>query len=87
MRRIYKEARSTWIYLGEAAEESHLIPDLIKRILGSGLSRSSDTVRSVAFTYTVLPPLGDRAWKALNALFRRPWFGRVWVIQEAALAY
>lgn len=28
----------------------------------------------------------ERDWKALDALLKRPWFNRRWVIQEIALA-
>ncbi|KAL8747012.1 MAG: hypothetical protein Q9190_001052 [Brigantiaea leucoxantha] len=83
MRRIYEYAHTTWIYLGEEADESHRVPDLIARILEVD-KRLFNT--GLALTFTQLPPLGDAYWKALNALLRRPWFSRVWVIQEAALA-
>lgn len=32
-------------------------------------------------------PYDDATWAALIALFRRPWFSRVWVLQEALLAH
>lgn len=33
-----------------------------------------------------LPPHGDPAWAALVRFLQRPWFSRVWVIQEVMLA-
>jgi hypothetical protein len=33
-----------------------------------------------------LPPRGYRAWKALRELINRPWFSRIWVIQEVVVA-
>lgn len=33
----------------------------------------------------LLPDENDPGWKALHSLFERPWFLRVWIIQEFAL--
>ncbi|KAF8850448.1 hypothetical protein BDZ45DRAFT_679801 [Acephala macrosclerotiorum] len=42
-----------------------------------GINRLSDVY---------LPPHGSTAWAALRALINRPWFSRIWVIQEVAVA-
>ncbi|KAK8157784.1 heterokaryon incompatibility protein-domain-containing protein [Phyllosticta citrichinensis] len=34
----------------------------------------------------VLPKAGSKAWQALAAVLRRPWFMRMWVIQEVVLS-
>lgn len=34
----------------------------------------------------ILPPVGSKTWTALVNLFKRPWFFRVWVIQEVVMA-
>jgi hypothetical protein len=87
MRNIYEGATSTFVHLGEAADNSHLVPDLVKEILKTGLQDSYDRGWIVSFELRdVLPPLSSPSWKALDALFRRPWFQRVWVIQEAVLS-
>jgi hypothetical protein len=33
-----------------------------------------------------LPPRGDKSWAALRDLLNRPWFSRIWVIQEVVVA-
>lgn len=33
-----------------------------------------------------LPPAGHRPWKSFRAFLQRPWFTRVWIIQEAVAA-
>ena len=33
-----------------------------------------------------LPPLTKQAWSSLQAIIQRPWFTRVWVVQEVVLA-
>lgn len=42
-----------------------------------GINRLSDVY---------LPPRGYGAWKALRELINRPWFSRIWVIQEVVVA-
>lgn len=87
MRRIYQNAESTLICLGDEYEDSNLVPHLIQEILRGGFDDPDERGWAVAIERAdgVLS-LENPAWGALNALFRRPWFKRVWVIQEAALA-
>lgn len=90
MRQIYQNATAVLIYLGEEAEDSHLIPSLVRQTLGE-VTMSADSLEAV-LSKVQEPPLGDplwtnlRLWRAWGAFVSRPWFSRVWVIQEAVLA-
>jgi len=79
MQRIYQQAGRVAIYLGEEAEDSQLVPLLIRAESGRA-SQVEDLAEQDSFL------LMDRAKRAFEILLRRPWFTRVWVIQEVALA-
>ncbi|KAF4500396.1 heterokaryon incompatibility het-6 [Fusarium agapanthi] len=70
---IYKSARQVVVWLGDAADDSHLV-----------FQHLNDETIPDSF-HSGLPPPEDkrRAW---SALVIRPWFFRTWVIQEIALA-
>ncbi|KAF4997561.1 hypothetical protein FGRMN_3766 [Fusarium graminum] len=69
---IYKSARQVIVWLGEAADNSHLVFEHLKDSLDESLDDPPVVTESKR-----------RAW---NALVKRPWFFRTWVIQEISLA-
>lgn len=99
MDRIYQNARRTIIWLGASGQDSEnafaLMDKLVeisetskdmghqrptagsKRIITKGI-KSLDSVG--------LPPVGHPSWKSIKHFFQRPWFTRIWVIQEVALS-
>ncbi|KAF5672652.1 heterokaryon incompatibility het-6 [Fusarium circinatum] len=70
---IYKSARQVVVWLGDAADDSHLV-----------FQHLNDETIPDSF-HSGSPPPEDkrRAW---SALVKRPWFFRTWVIQEIVLA-
>ncbi|SPJ72252.1 related to heterokaryon incompatibility protein het-6 [Fusarium torulosum] len=70
---IYKSARQVVVWLGEAADDSHLVFEHLK----------DDTIEG-SFPNNPVPTKEKR--RAWNSLVKRPWFFRTWVIQEIALA-
>jgi Heterokaryon incompatibility protein (HET) len=83
MRRIYKTAHAVCIWLGEEADDSALALDVINQI-------TRPPARGPGEASTAYPNVPDeerlRSWKALSALFRRPWWERAWIRQEVTLA-
>ena len=107
MTQIYRQARTTYVYLGEpedqphspnavdalekwilararAAAETHIsISDLIS-LMHNNRDTTVDTLLRDVLSASTFP---DRrqvaAWMAWQLLFTRPWFSRIWVIQEA----
>jgi hypothetical protein len=66
-------ATNVWIWLGEAADNSDAAMKYIRNI------------RAIDFDDpNYAPP--EPIWKAIKLLWDRPWFGRLWVVQEALLA-
>jgi hypothetical protein len=82
MRRIYKRASSVQVWLGEEADDSSVAIDLLV-MLGAPPKHApgEKTITYPSFTEVEVM----RNWDALRALFRRPWWERVWIRQEIAL--
>lgn len=68
MRKIYNGAASVLIWLGDEVDESSMAFELIPRL--------SRTVGTDIGSWTA------KERRALEALLSRPWFGRMWILQE-----
>lgn len=94
MRDIYKQARGVLVWVGREADNSSLGVDLVQTVgrlllnmLPNGvLDPFGDNARIVRQIVDKLPETDDDAWCALRELIKRPWFTRVWIIQELTLA-
>jgi hypothetical protein len=88
---IFQAARRVIVWLGNAHSDSHVAMDLIRKFIAAKQQISELSPR-VYFTGEDLAKLGlpntltDAPWLSLRALFRRPWFYRIWVVQEVAVA-
>jgi hypothetical protein len=69
MSTIYLHAHSVTIWLGPAADDSELAMQVMNE-LGSGSP------------YEKMPVLQGQVLRAFNHLLNRPWWSRVWIIQE-----
>ncbi|KAI1869195.1 uncharacterized protein JN550_005825 [Neoarthrinium moseri] len=79
MTRIYHGADSIIVYLGESADNSDTALDWIQ-----DLDQPTDYSKYETFSRGSKLPSVDRP--SVEALFRRPWFRRIWVLQEITLA-
>ena len=75
MDKVYTEASSVCVWLGEAKDDSQLALNFISRVVNL-----DDFDRLVADRRT------PHEWAALSKLMKRAWFSRRWVVQEIALA-
>ena len=86
---IYQRATSVIVWLGNEANDSKMAMDQIEN-----LAQATSLIPDPASTriwdgdipFLGLPPGTDPVWPALGHLYRRAWFGRLWVFQEAVLA-
>jgi hypothetical protein len=84
---IFQKAKQVVVWLGEEENDSDSGFELAKKILDLVVSDPSlfnltaNNLKKVG-----LPWWNDRSWRALGAIFLRPWFRRVWVIQEVVKA-
>ena len=75
MAKIYKHAKSVFVWLGREGEESNIGMNFIPRIP----EQEQEGMLSVRGS-------DPNQWGAFVALMRREWFTRRWVVQEIALA-
>lgn len=95
MGKIYRAARKVIVWLGEDFQvlgdgsKFDLKPGL--RLAGQILDKMHE-IPNLKYDWSTLsgsshlPKAGNKHWQALAAILRRPWFGRMWVIQEVVLS-
>lgn len=87
MRGVYQQAEKVVISLGGPSKDSAKAIDFVE-ILERGLGNLYHRGASIS-EEALIEELGYRwpgpSWTALNELFRRHWFSRVWVVQEVAV--
>ena len=88
MGQVYRQAQLVIADIGEETNDSELGLNHGMRIY-EALTRLDKSVRIIScdeYDSHGLPPLGDVGWAAWSRLLTRPWFTRLWIIQEFALA-
>jgi WD repeat-containing protein 55 len=87
MGKIYRRAWNTLVWLGEEADNSSYAIDTILTINASLQSNTDETAPALEeFGRISLPAPGSQRWLDLSKLLSRPWFQRVWIIQETVLS-
>jgi ankyrin repeat protein len=93
MKYIYKAAECVVVWLGEGTEESDLVMDSMKRLQDYTIQVEGDWRHSAQIWMHVQAGLGDidmhqiDKWrKGMELMLRRPWFRRIWILQEIANA-
>jgi hypothetical protein len=86
MDRIYREAAHVVIFLGEESDHSEFVPFLVPVADRTTLPKRSKYLDITADASEYSNPTFEQFTSAWRAFLRRPWFMRLWVIQEAALA-
>ena len=93
MRFIYNRATQVVPWLGDASKYTSLAFDLINTIVSNTTCTDGDLKADPgaiwdnrAMDSMGLPHFPSPKWQALAKLFERPYFQRVWVVQELAVA-
>lgn len=87
MRKIYEHAWSTVVWLGEEADNSSGALETIVAVGGALQLYLDDRAPTLGnFEGVGLPAPDSPKWFELNKLLSRPWFYRVWVMQEVAVS-
>ena len=90
MRPVYHEASCVLVWLGEASEVEEgalaIMPAMTK-ILQKAVDdgHAIDPARPDTFNSVGLPEPSHGIWCALGSLMTRPWFRRLWALQEVVL--
>ena len=90
MKQIYSGCECCVVHLGEEADGSELIPDFLYKgayqqflaLTWMGENSIGTVIAPEANKAYGLSEMKDPIWPAFRCLLRRPWFRRVWVIQE-----
>jgi hypothetical protein len=91
MRTIYSLAKRTIIWLGEEADDSTramLTPDHFAKqveFMNGAIGDAPGAENVLWWRSEYRLPYDESTWSCLLDLLRRPWFSRVWVLQEALL--
>ncbi|KAI4178662.1 MAG: hypothetical protein L6R41_008282 [Letrouitia leprolyta] len=93
MGEIYQGAASVLIDLGNDTDDSHLIKDIFWKLNNAAKSASAEgwlmkpkTIIDDELSRLGLSPYGDPSWSAWVGFLARPWFRRVWIVQEYLVA-
>ena len=84
MRLVYAQALAVRVWLGPEADDSAMALDVANQLANTP-HRGPGHVAEAGYRGAD-DAAKARSWRALAALFRRPWWHRAWVRQEVALA-
>jgi hypothetical protein len=83
---IYTQATNTLIWLGDDDGSDPILAFDTLETMFARLQGTDAQVTPSDFERLDFPSPKDRAWWTIRQLLRRPWFGRLWTIQEAVLS-
>ncbi|KAF1830322.1 HET-domain-containing protein [Decorospora gaudefroyi] len=89
MCKIYSQAEEVIVWLGQATEETNILMDSLRRLEECSSMhghRHWDLAQWTTFWLLVPQDPGIEPRKGLELLLKRPWFSRVWILQEIANA-
>lgn len=87
MRRLYERATRVIADIGEDTDDSDIGIELAHKILTVKNSLALHDFRTESSYAAVgLPPVQDKSWTAFGRLLQRPYFTRIWIVQELAVA-
>ena len=87
MGKIFGGAERVVVWLGEAAEDSDVVFDQMEEVASMVVDGDiSDASRAKIARSSAFLAVKLEYWEAAYHLFRRGWFARLWIVQEAIVA-
>jgi hypothetical protein len=87
---IYESSKKNFVWLGEEAEDSSLAMELLSSITAN-VQDSANAEAEISARLKVIAKDDStqrkQSWIALQKLFKRPYWTRVWIIQEILLSH
>lgn len=85
MRDIYRSAENVVVYLGEESDGLSRAMKLFEE-LNSKAEEDGGEIERASLIRGELPSPYEEVWYRLHDFFNRPWFSRIWVVQEIVMA-
>lgn len=89
---IYRQAARVWVWLGRGVVGTDIVNEAIALLPRFNLV-AAEVGRNFLWPYERptpeskgLPPPSSPVWDVLHDLIASPWYSRLWIVQEAALA-
>ncbi|KAF2874068.1 heterokaryon incompatibility protein-domain-containing protein [Massariosphaeria phaeospora] len=82
---VYSHATNTLIWLGDEDGDDPSVAFKTLADLHARMQMSNEEIGPDDFSRLFIPRPRDRAWWQVKQILRRPWFTRLWTIQEALL--
>lgn len=82
---IYSHATNVLIWLGDEGNDDVSLAFETLHTIRARLQLSDEKISEADFERLALPDPSNVAWWEVKQLFRRPWFTRLWTIQEVIL--
>lgn len=90
MRELYEHAECIYVWLGEASKLEmrafQMMPQLTDSFVALEEYSGLNPADAASFEAAGLPLPTDEVWRALGTLLARPWFSRIWTLQEVVVA-
>jgi hypothetical protein len=89
MRNIYQQAMFVTMWLGDEQDDSHLAMSMIEAWGRAyyNTDQDLDSKTKVAAALAMLnEPFEEAGWEAIKLFLQRPYWKRIWIVQEVALA-
>ncbi|KIW86736.1 uncharacterized protein Z519_12649 [Cladophialophora bantiana CBS 173.52] len=93
MRRIYAQASTVYAWLGDGSKDEQemvssmsSVVEAFHRAESINPVRGQDALENDSGCVSVLPSPASGFWSAFGRIIHRPWFRRLWVLQEVLLA-
>ena len=87
MRRIYKAAYLVVADLGEAGDDYNDVVAVFNALVHiTRTTANYEQISNERYEFFGLPAYEDRKWESWRKFLARPWFRRVWIMQEYAVA-
>jgi hypothetical protein len=88
MRTIYENAEHVRVWLGPAQETDEAGLELLRRVhRRCGMIQPGDTALDDSSPQQLgLPDTNDASWESVLRILHRPYFSRIWIVQEFLLA-
>jgi hypothetical protein len=87
---IYQKASTVVVWLGNATQDSPAAFKLMRQIYAVAAETTTGdcdgTMTESDLEHYKLPTRDSSYWKALDEIYWRPWFARIWIVQEIILA-